>query len=173
MPLPLLAIGLGSAAASIGGGLLGASGQRQPIDPELLKQLFGPAALAGETSDLFRLLANSPIFSQIMGGAGRAGQAAGNRLQSSLGARGLSGSVIGGIQGAAARGFAGTAQRGAQAGLFNQALQAAMQSLSQRQGIFANSQLQQQATPTFQSIIGSGLMNAGAAGFGSLTTGGS
>ena len=149
------------------GGIFG-SKERQTIDPAVLERLFGPGAISKEAQQLFRLLAASPQFTQIMNQAALSGQGAANRLQSGLASRGLSGTPIGAFQSAASRGFGGAMQRQAQGGLFAQALQAALQNVGNRQNIFAQSQLQRQGQPTFGRLIGSGLLAAGGQGFSGL-----
>lgn len=155
----LLSLGLTGAGAALG------SKERKPIDPELLKRLFGPGATAEEVQALFNLLKNSPAFSNILSGNSMQGANIANQAQARIGAAGTGGSPIGAFLQQAGRGYGATLNRGAQANLFMEALKAATQNVQARQAAFVGSQRAQQETPTFSRMIGSSLLNAGASGF--------
>ena len=163
-----LAIGAGSGIASLLGALLGSGGGQKTIDPELLKRLFGPQAVGKETNELFAILKNSPAFAQMMRQASMRGNRIGGNARAGLARAGLGSSGIGAVANATSRGLGGTLQLQGQGQLFSQALQAAMQNVGQRQSIFAGSQQSANQQPSFQRMIGSSLLNLGAAGFGSL-----
>jgi hypothetical protein len=150
------------AGASILGGLLaGKKGERQSIDPAELERLFGTQAIAGETQQLFQLLQSSPMFQNMINQSSIAGTKLANRSQAQQARAGLSGSGFGQFLQQAGKGLSGNLQRQGQAQLFQQALRSALQNIQQRQGIFAQSRLQQQGTPSFLGTIGGGLLNAG------------
>jgi len=152
------------AGGSILGGLLGR--KRNPtIDPRILAQLFGPGALSKDTQQLYQMLLNSPAFSQMMNQAAIQGSQTQNATAANLGAAGLSGTPYGAFLGAAGQGYGASLQRGGLQNLYMQALQKAFEGLQNRQSIYANSQLQRQEQPTWQRMIGSSLLNAGATGF--------
>jgi hypothetical protein len=158
---------LGPVALSGLGALFG-SKERKPISAEELARLFGPQALSADTNALFNMLRNSPMFSQLMNSASIQGNTLGNNIKARVAASGANASPIGAFAAAAGSGYSNALQRGAQGQLFEQALRAAMESLQQRAGIYAGSQMQQQGQPTFGRMIGSSMLNAGAAGFSSL-----
>jgi hypothetical protein len=149
-------------------GALFGSKERKPISAEELARLFGPQAISADTNELFNMLRNSPMFSQIMSSMGIQGNQLGNAIKSRVAASGAGGSPVGAFAAAAGSGYSNALQRGAQGQLFEQALRAAMESLQQRAGIWSGSQMQQQSQPTFGRMIGSSLLNAGAQGFSSL-----
>lgn len=138
------------------GGFLGGQG-RQPIDPALLARLFGPNALAGDTQTLFQTLAGSPAFAAMLNSASASGTLAGNNTRAAFARSGLSSSGVGALGGAVSRGFGQNLILGARGNLWLQALQAAQQSLSQRAGIWGQSQLNYQNTPTMAQSFGAAL----------------
>lgn len=156
---PVIAAGLTAA-----GSLLGKS-ERPTIDPEMLKQLFGPGAVGADAQELFRNLLNSPAFAEIMRSASLRGTSLGNQIRSNVAAAGAGGSPIGAFANAAARGYGTALQLPMRAGLFEQALQAALANNAQRLGVFGQSQLSRQEQPTFSRMVGSSLLGAGATGF--------
>lgn len=162
---PFLLGGLG--LAGLFGGLLGGKG-RKPIDPQTLARLFGPNVLAGDTQTLYNTLAGSPAFSNALNSASLSGELAGQRTRANLAKAGLGGSGIGAISGAVSRGFGQNLQLGARANLWNTALQAARDNLAQRAGIYGQSQLQYQNTPTMAQSFGQGLSGLAATGFTAL-----
>jgi hypothetical protein len=66
---------------------------------------------------------------------------------------------------AAGRGYSGALQTPQLANLFMNAFQGATQNNNARLGAWANSQMQQQATPSFDRMLGASLLSTGAAGF--------
>lgn len=152
------------------GGLLGKK-QNPTIDPAVLKRLFGPDALSGETQQLYQLLLNSPAFSQMMNQAAMQGSNVANQTQANLARAGLGSTPYGGFLNAAGQGYGGTLQRGAKADLFMQALRQAFEGLQSRQGAYVQSRLGRQEQPTWQRMIGASLLNAGSQGLGNLGLG--
>jgi len=149
------------------GGLLGKKGQ-QPIDPEMLKRLFGPNATAEETQQLFALLKNSPAFAAMMSGNAMQGANIANVAAQRTAMSGAGGSPIAAFLSQAGRGYGATLNRNAQGGLWEQALRAAQQNISQRMQAFTGSKLQQQSEQPWNRMIGASLLGAGAQGFGSI-----
>lgn len=159
---PFLMGGLG--LLGLGGGFLGGRG-RKPIDPEMLARLFGPNALAGDTQALYQTLAASPMFSQIMASASSMGTQAGNASNAAFARAGLGTSGIGAVGQAVSSQFGNNLMLRARGNLWAQALQAAQQSLSQRAGIWGQSQAQYQQTPTMAQQFGAGLTGLASTGF--------
>lgn len=163
---PLLLGGAG--LATLLGGLFGSKGERQPINPALLEQLFGPEAIGKETQGLFKILRNSPVYGQMLNSAAIQGQRVATRSAANLARSGISSTPLGGFLKAAGRGYGGTLQREGQSQLFLQALQQAAQSVGSRQNAYVQSLLQQQQQPSFLQGLGSSLSGAGLQGFLSL-----
>lgn len=163
--LPVLGTALG---ASLLGGLFSSKGQQPMIDPAVLRQFFGPQALAGDTRSLYRMLVNSPEFSALQSGASIRGQQIANQSQAGLAARGISGSGIGAFLGAAGQGLGNELIRQGQGQLFGQALQTSLQSLLERQNLYGRSFLLNQQMPTWQRAIGSSLLSGASDLFGNL-----
>lgn len=159
-----------SGALTAGGALLGKS-ERPTIDPEMLKMLFGPGALAGDTQQLYQMLLNSPVFSQLMNSASLQGTQLGQNMRARLGQAGIPGSPLGAFADAASRGYGQTFQRNQQAQLFLKAMMEASSNLQTRAGIWGNSQLQRQSQPTWGRMIGASMLNAGAQGLSQWTGG--
>lgn len=157
-PITLALIGGGLA-----GGLLGGHG-RKPIDPAMLARLFGPNALAGDTQTLYNTLAASPMFSQLMSSASSMGTQAGNRSNAAFARAGLSGSGIGAVNSAVSSGFGQDMMLRARGNLWQAAQQQALQSLMGRMGIYGQSQLQYQQTPTMAQSFGNALTGMAEAG---------
>jgi len=153
--------------ASLLGGLLGKK-QNPTIDPNVLKRLFGPDALSGETQQLYQMLLNSPAFSQMMNQAGIQSTQTANRTRAALGASGLGSTPYGGFLNAAGSGYGASMQRQGKQDLFMQALRSAFEGLQNRQSIYASSKLNRQEQPTWQRMIGASLLNAGSQGLGNL-----
>lgn len=149
------------------GGLLGKKGQ-QPIDPEMLKRLFGPNATAEETQALFALLKNSPAFAAMMSGNAMQGANMANAAAQRTAMSGAGGSPIAAFLAQAGRGYGATLNRNAQGGLWEQALRAAQQNIGQRMQAFTGSKMQQQTEQPWNRMIGASLLNAGATGFGGI-----
>lgn len=165
MPLPLVPMAIG--ASGLLGGLLSKS-QRGTMDPNMLRALFGPQAIGKDTNELFALLSNSPMFQAMMQSAGMRGQATGaaaNRRMARAGVAGGGGvSGVGAWMQAAGRQAGANAQIGARGDIYGQALQAAMQNMEGRMGLWGKSQLMQQASPTWGQQVGGSLLGAAGAG---------
>lgn len=163
-------------ALSLFGGLLGGS-ERPTLSAAQLEQMFGPQAIANTTNDLYKLLSHSPLYTQIMTSGAQRGTQLANATRANLAARGVSGTPLGGFLNAAGQGYGSAIQRQGQAGLYQNALQAALSNVASRQALFGQSYLGRQNMPTYGRMIGSSLLNAGAAGFSGLlkskNTGGS
>lgn len=152
-------LGLGSLA----GGLFSSSkGQRKPLNPGMLRDLWGPQAQAQDTQSFYRMLLNSPAFSQMMSSTAAQGNRIGGSMRANLARRGVSSSGIGAFQQAASRGYGSSLQRQGQMDLFNQAMQLAGQNNANRMNLWGQSMLQQQQTPSMGQMIGGSLFNAGA-----------
>lgn len=156
---PVIAAGLSAA-----GSLLGKH-ERPTIDPEMLKNLFGPGAVAGDTQEFFRALLNSPVFAEIMRSASLRGTSLGNNIRSNVAAAGTGGSPIGAFANAAARGYGTALQLPMKAGLFEEALKAALANNAGRMNLWGQSQLGRQESPTWGRMVGASALNAGATGF--------
>ena len=157
--------------APIIGGALTAAGtylgreERPTIDPEMLKMLFGPGAIAGDTQEFYRNLLNSPAFANLMRSANVQGSALGGQINRNVAAAGVSGNPIAAFSRAAGRGYGGALQLPMMSDLFMRAFQAAMQSNQGRMGVWAQSQLNRQEAPTFDRMLGASLLNTGSAAF--------
>jgi hypothetical protein len=151
-------------AMTLAGALMGRNSDRPTIDPEMLNRLFGPQALAGDTGALFRMLLNSPAFTQIMRSANLQGSRLGSDIQANVARAGMGGSPLGAFARSAARGYGSALQTPAMGGLYMQALQAALSNLNMRAGLWGQSQLGRQEDPTFQRMLASSLTSAGATG---------
>ena len=150
------------------GGFLGGKG-RKPIDPALLARLFGPDALAGDTQKLYGTLAASPAFAAIMNSASASGELAGQRTRMNLARAGLgTTSGIGTLTSAVSRGFGQNLILNARGNLWNTALESARQSLAQRLGIYGQSALQYQQTPTLAQSFGQALTGGASMGLSAL-----
>ena len=156
-----------SSLLSGAGGLLGKKGQK-PIDPEMLKRLFGPNATAEETQQLFQLLKNSPAFAAMMSGNAMQGTSIANAAATRTAASGAGGTPIAAFLSQAGRGYGATLNRNAQGGLWEQALRAAQQNIGQRMQAFTQSKMQQQQEQPWSRMVGASLLNAGASGFSSI-----
>lgn len=145
------------------GGFLGGKG-KGAIDPQMLARLFGPNALAGDTQTLFNTLQGSPAFAAIMNSASESGSLAGQRARANIAKAGLGTSGVGAITNAVSRGFGQNMMLGARGNLWNTALQAARDNLSQRMGIFGQSSLAAQGQPTMAQSFGNALTGMAATG---------
>lgn len=166
---PFLLAGLG--IAGLGGGLLGGRG-RGPIDPALLARLFGPGALATDTQTLYNSLLTSPLFQQLQSRASSMGTQAGNAAQAAFARAGLSQSGIGAVNSALSSQFGNDLILRARSNLWQQAQQQAAQSLAQRAGIWGQSQLMYQGTPTLAQSFGNALTGLAGTGFTAALSGG-
>jgi len=152
-------------ALTLAGSALGANSERPTIDPEMLRALFGPGAIAGDTQELYRSLLNSPAFAEIMRSANLQGASLGNRINANIAAAGVPGSPLAAFARAASRGYGSALQVPALSDLFLKAFGGALQNNDVRAGIWGQSQLQQQSQPTFQRMLASSLLATGSAGF--------
>lgn len=156
---PVIAAGLSAAGAGLG------QSERPTLDPNLLKKLFGPEAVGADAQLFFQRLLNSPAFTQIMRSAGLQGSQLNAGINRNLGISGAQGSPIAAFAKAAGRGYSGALQTPAMSDLFLKSLTAAMGNNDMRAGLWGQSQLMKQGTPTFSRMVGSSLLNAGATGF--------
>lgn len=159
-------LGLG---AMLLGGLLGHK-QNPTLSPALLNQYFGTNALSDKTNQLYSMLVNSPVMSQMMQQAALQGASLRNNMAASLGQSGLSAAPMGQFLTAAGRGYGAALQRQGKQALYNNALDQAGQLNQQQMAAFVNSFLQRQGQPTFGRMVGSSLFGAGAQGL--LSAGG-
>lgn len=157
-------------APLIGGGLtlagsfLGRS-ERPTIDPEQLRMLFGPGAIAGDTQEFYRNLLNSPAFANLMRSASTQGVSLGNQINANVAAAGVSGNPIAAFSRAASRGYGSALQLPMMSDLFMRAFQGALTNNQARMGVWAQSQLGRQEDPTFGRMLGSSLLATGASAF--------
>ena len=151
-------------AMTLAGSFLGAH-ERPTIDPEMLKQLFGPGAVTGDTQEFYRNLLNSPAFAEIMRSANVRGTQLGNAINSNVAAAGVGGNPIAAFSKAAGRGYGTALQLPMMSDLFMRAFQAALQNNTSRMGVWAQSQLGREGTPTFGRMVGSSLLSAGSSAF--------
>lgn len=157
--------------APIIGGALTAAGtylgreERPTIDPEMLKRLFGPGAISGDTQEFYRNLLNSPAFADLMRSANVQGAALGGQINRNVAAAGVSGNPIAAFARAAGRGYGGALQLPLMSDLFMKAFQAALQNNQSRMGVWSQSQLNRQEAPTFERMLGASLLNTGSAAF--------
>ena len=154
---------IGGALTGVGA-MLGRS-ERPAIDPEMLRMLFGPGAIAGDTQEFYRNLLNSPAFAQLMRSANVQGTGLGNAIQANVAAAGVSGNPIAAFAKAAGRGYGSALQLPMMSDLFMKAFQGALTNNQARMGVWAQSQLDKQGTPTFDRMLGSSLMATGASAF--------
>lgn len=171
MAFPVLAV---MAAVSALGGVLGSKG-RKAIDPEVLKKLFGPDAVSADTVSFFNNLINSPAGDAMMNQASTIGADISNRINARAAETGMAGggSESGVGQFAAAAGGSATdlMKNQVRGQMFSQALEAALQNNQSRLGVYGQSKLMEQNTPTFAQALGAG-MQSGAAMLASAPTGG-
>lgn len=166
MAFPAVPVLLG--ASLLGGILGGIGGKGKPIDPQMLKFLFGPDALNEETQKLFSMISTSPYGQDLI----RRASLQGGRISQGISARLARGGLAGGGAesgigsfAAAAGGEAGELlQSQARSGMFSQAMEAAVQSLRDRMAAYTQSQLQNQGQPSALAQIGGSIQ--GAAGLG-------
>lgn len=93
---------------------------------------LGPQAIANDTNELFRLLSSSPAFAQMLQSITQQGSQMNTGFQSALGRTGLSSTGIGAAAGGLAKSATSNAMTGARGELFSQALNTALQALSER-----------------------------------------
>jgi len=164
-----MAFPLAAAIGGIGalGSLLGLFGKRKkPMSPEELRSLFGPEALNKDTMDLFNMILTSPYGQRQIEQA----QSAGGRISQNISARLAKAGMAGGGAESGVGSFAAAA--GQEAGnegaanvksqLFSEAMNAAIQNLSQRMGLAAQGRAAEAGQPTRLEQVGGAI--AGAAG---------
>lgn len=157
-------------APIIGGALTGAGAllgrnERPTIDPEMLRSLFGPGAIAGDTQEFYRNLLNSPAFAQLMRSANVQGTNLSNSINSNIAAAGVSGNPIAAFSKAAGRGYGTALQLPMMSDLFMKAFAGALQNNQARMGVWGESQLKRQEMPTFENLLGTSLVKTGGAAF--------
>jgi len=154
--LPLLGAGL--SGAGFLGSLLGGGRERAP-SAQQLNQQFGPEQLAQNQQQLFRMLASSPAFRNILQQQAQQGQQLGQNITAGLARRGLTTSGIGTIGSALGGAAGGFAQSQARAGLSSSALNASQQNLMAQLQAFTQLRGQEVGQPTpfgqaFGSLLG-------------------
>jgi hypothetical protein len=151
--------------ASLAGGILG--GRRKQIDPEWLKQHFGPQAVSEETLALFNSLLNSPYGQRLMSTAAEQGQQFGRDVNLQAAQAGLSGpdasSGTGIFATSAAQGAGNSFQRDVGSQFFQMALPMAQEMVNQRmQAYLRNIQGYQTPGAALWEKIGEAAGKAGA-----------
>lgn len=155
--------------AGLLGGFLGGKG-RKPLDPRELERLFGPGALAGDTRSLYNLLASSPEMAALINSSYGQGNTLAANLRQNLARSGLGGGMsgIGSVLESAAPTYGRTLHLNALAALWRNALAAAQENLGARMGLFGQSRLAYQGTPTMAQTIGSALTGGASMGLTAL-----
>lgn len=168
-----VAVALGAISAL--GGVLGSKGRKE-IDPEVLKRLFGPEAVTKDTLDFYNNLINSPQGAAMLNNASVIGANVANQINARAAESGIAGgggeSGVGSF-GVAAGGSAGNLLKNNIRGqVYGQALEAAINNNAQRMGIYGQSALMKQGTPTFAQALGAGLQSGAGAIAAGLPAGG-
>lgn len=169
-PVTLALIG-----ASLGGGILQATGQKKPqgINIEWLKKNFGADAVNEEMIRLFNNVINSPYGQQLLTGAAEAGQQFETDVarQGAAAGMGPGGGAESGtsIFSNAAAGQAGSnLQRGVRSGVMQQAMQQAQQIVNARMNAAVGGEMQrlaaENATPSTMQQIGGAIARGAGAG---------
>jgi hypothetical protein len=170
MAFPIAAV---LAGVSVLGGILGGKG-RKSIDPEALKKLFGPEAVTADTVAFFNNMINSPEGAAMLNQASVIGADVSNRINARAAQSGMSGggseSGIGQFAAAAGGSAADLAKGQVRGNMFAQALQAAMQNNVARMGLYGQSKLMEQGTPTMAQAVGAGLQSGAGMVAASLPT---
>lgn len=159
-------------AASIGGGIMQATGKnkQKSIDPNWLKQHFGAQAVNEEMLTLYNRILNSQYGQQLMAGAAEQGQQFENNVnrQSAAAGFGPGGGADSGasIFSSAAAGQAGAGlQRGVQGSIMQSALPAAQSLVRDRMNAVVNSEQSRlesnAASPSPMQTLG-GMLSRGA-----------
>jgi hypothetical protein len=153
--------------ASLLGGIMQATGGRKQIDPEWLKQHFGPKIVTDEALQYFNEILNSPYGQQALASAVQGGQQLQNETETRAAAAGMgptggaqSGSSI--FSEAAAGGAANAAARGVRGDLWARSFDAAQQAVNSRMNAWAG--LYANQGPTTQQMLGGALGNAAGTG---------
>lgn len=147
-------------ALTLAGTYLGRE-ERPTIDPEMLKMLFGPGAISGDTQEFYRNLLNSPAFAELMRSANVHGTQLGNSITRNVAAAGVGGNPVAAFAKAAGRGYGGALQLPMMSDLFMRAFAGALQNNQARMGVWAQSQLGRQDQPTFGRMLGTALLGTG------------
>jgi hypothetical protein len=155
--------------ASLLGGIISSTGGRKTIDPEWLKQHFGPKIVTDETMEYFNRILNSPQGQQMLSQAVSSGQATQNAIESRAAAAGMgpsggaqSGSSI--FSEAAAGQAPQNAANAVRGDIWSQSFNAAQQAVQNRMGTWAG--LYAGQGPTTQEKLGAAI--GGAAGMGQV-----
>jgi len=126
--------------ASAGGGILGK--KRKHIDPEMLRQKFGPGAVSKETMELANYILNSPHGQKLLAGAAESGQQFGRDVNANAAAAGLAGPGGSSGTGIFATSAGGQAQSGFERAIkgdvYNAAMPVAANMVGQRQQAYIN-----------------------------------
>jgi hypothetical protein len=149
---------------TLAGASLGRS-ERPTIDPEMMKLLFGPGAIAGDTQTFYRNLLNSPAFAELLRSANVRGTALGNAINANVAAAGVGGNPIAAFSRAAGRGYGTSLSLPLMSDLFMKAFQAAVGTNENQMNLWGASQLQEQKTPTFNRMLGAAALDAGSTAF--------
>jgi hypothetical protein len=138
------------------GGVFGK--KKKYLDPEMMKQKYGPAAIANETQQLANFILNSPYGQQLLSQAATSGQDLQTEMASRAAAAGLSPDT-GGESGASTFAAAAAPQaqanleRATKAGIWQNALPVAAQSVANRAALEQGNIAEQNQDPsTFQKI---------------------
>lgn len=115
---------------------------------------LGPLAISNDTNQLFSLMSSSPMFQNMLRQIMQQGSQMNTGFQSALGRTGLSSSGVGAAAGNLARSATGNAMIGARGELFSQALQTALQALSQRMQMAPTFMEERRAGPSVLEQIG-------------------
>ena len=91
-----------------------------------------PEAVANETNQLYKLMASSPAFASMLQGIMGQGSQFNTAFQGNLARTGLSGTGVGAISGGLAKGVTGNQIGQARGQLFSEALNTAIQNLTER-----------------------------------------
>lgn len=116
---------------------------------------LGPLAIANDTNQLFTLMQNSPMFQNMLRSIMQRGSQMNTGFQSALGRTGLSSSGVGAAVSGLANSATSNAVSGARGEMFSQALQTALQALSERMQMAPTFQEARRAAPSFgESLMG-------------------
>lgn len=128
------------------GGIFGK--KRKYVDPEELRQKYGPRAIAADATSLANFIINSPYGQELLAGAARSGQDIQTQLASNAAASGLSpdsgaSSGVSNFAAAAAPQAQGSLERGVKAGIWQGALPIAAQQNAALMGVHQGNVLAQ------------------------------
>ena len=127
-------------AASAAGGIFGK--KRKHIDPEFLRQRFGPGAVSKDTIELANYILNSPKGQQLLASAAESGQQFQNDVNANAAASGLTGPSGSSGTGVFATSAGGQAQSGFERAIkgnvYNAAMPIAAEGVANRQQAYIN-----------------------------------